>query len=171
MSPSLIGRCGGGAGSTGLAQASNLSGSVNFADTGFNVTPVSMNAGNFTTTDATVFQQVTITGTSGIQALVKGVYFVWITVVGQSNAVPAAGSFIKCQTISAIGQEFDGSNLGGWFLDDATPLYEAKATFGWQATVDSPPEDFFTSVGQNSGGTILLQAFMNAVQIDTRIPA
>lgn len=159
--------------STGLAWAANLSGTINFADTGFNIANVSMAAGNFVTNDATVFAEHTSVGVSGIRALVQGYYFIWVTVLATTQVAPTAGAFIKCRTTSPVGQEFNSSLIGPWLQTDSTPSWQACATYGWGAVVQSPsspaPETFFLAAGQNSGATVALEAWMQVVQISTKL--
>jgi hypothetical protein len=172
--PVTIGRCGGGGGSvTGLAWAEvQLLGST-FADTGFGFNSIDFDTSGFITTDPTVFDVATGFGNHGIKALVPGVFFGWVTVRCQIGVAPAAGSMVRLSMFTTGGAEFDIGQPSPFLQIDAAPLYEAGATLGWQADVNTsgapPPATFRARMGQNSGATVNpFEAFLHVVQIDTR---
>jgi len=162
-------------GASGLAWATMVKTSYNLASSTFTYSFVNMDSGSLVTNDATVFEEHVVLGSRGIRVLKAGYYQVWTTAQCQSNAAPAAGSCMSIlTTLGSIGQEFDDSHRGGFFLVDTSPLYEASATYGWGALIfgpsNPPPIDFIPRITQNSGGTCLTNVWQLIVQVSTTSP-
>ena len=175
MTGSTITRCCGStpSGGGGLAWANvSLFGST-FADTGYGFDFINFDTSGFVTTDPTVFAVATGFGNHGIKALVPGIFFGWVSVRCQLGVAPAAGSMVRLSMFTTGGAEFIMGQPSPFLQIDAAPVYEAGATLGWQALINtsgSPaPQTFRARMGQNSGATVdPFEAFLHVVQIDTR---
>lgn len=140
-----------------------------FADTGLGLNFLDFDTSGFLTTDPTVFDVATGFGNHGIKALVPGEYFGWVTTRMQTNAAPPAGAMSRLSMFTTGGEEFTIGQPSGFYLIDATPVYESGATLGWHAVVNTSgapaPQTFRARAGQNSGGAVNLEAFLEVVQI------
>lgn len=156
---------------TGVPFASATYSNAAFADTGFARSNVSVTAGSFITSDTTVFGTATSGGVLGLQLKVAGEYLVTASIFGQANAAPAAGSFVQAYTASVNNRIVDEARVGGWFLIDSFGDYQAAAARQLIAVVQPPaspaPETILLSIGQNSGLSVQVDAYLTAVQLTT----
>lgn len=159
------------ASSVGIPYAQMSASSATFADTGFAVNTVSLSAGSFVTSDATVFATGTSGGFTGLQLTTTGQYLVSAAVLGSANAAPAAGSFVQTSVSGVLNSIVSEMRVGGWFLIDAFGDYQAAATrwiiINVQAPNNSPPVVVTMRAGQNSGLTVTMASYLTAIQLTT----
>jgi len=143
-----------------------------FADTGFNLTAISMNSAHFFTNDATVFDVGASAGTTTIKALVPGVYLVWATVLGDLTVAPVANSYLQVFGFASTSYSpFNQSRFDSWRDIDGFGDYEAGATHAFLTVIRTidvpPPKFFFLRAGQNSGSNIQLHANLQVVRLSS----
>lgn len=157
-------------GGSGLPYATiDIGSPASFADTGYSLTAISMSSATFSTNDASVFDYTTVGGVTTIRGLVAGTYMAFGAAKGELFSPPAAGSMLQCYGTSTVRNPFIENRFCPWFDIDGFGDYEAGVSQGWMDVIRSvpadPPDRFIFRVGQNSGSSIQLHAYLQVVRI------